>query len=49
VLRVHASLTGTRFYERRGYRRTGAIVPGTAGPHVALEKRVDEAAGDRST
>jgi putative acetyltransferase len=38
TLRVDASLGGAGFYERRGYRRTGALVQGTAGPHVALVK-----------
>jgi putative acetyltransferase len=44
-LRVDASLTGVGFYERLGYRRTGAVVTGTAGPHVPLTKRLRDAAG----
>lgn len=44
-LRVDASLTGTPFYERRGYRRTGAVAMGTAGPHVPLGKQLRDAAG----
>lgn len=42
-LRVNASVTGAGFYERHGYRRTGAMVDGTAGLHVAMAKRLDEA------
>ncbi|MGI8843771.1 MAG: GNAT family N-acetyltransferase [Gemmatimonadaceae bacterium] len=41
-LRVEASLTGTPFYERRGYQRTGAIVAATAGPHICLGKHLRE-------
>jgi GNAT superfamily N-acetyltransferase len=39
-LRVDASLTGAGFYERHGYRRTGAILSGTAGPQIVLSKSV---------
>jgi GNAT superfamily N-acetyltransferase len=39
-LRVDASLTGALFYERHGYRRTGQILDGTAGPQVSMEKRI---------
>ncbi len=45
TLRVEASLTGTAFYERHGYRRIGPLVPGTAGPHVPLVKALVDAAG----
>jgi putative acetyltransferase len=45
TLRVEASITGAPFYERRGYRRTGGTVLGTAGPHVPLAKEVGEPAG----
>ncbi len=38
VLRVEASVTGTPFYERCGYRRTGELLEATAGVHVALVK-----------
>ena len=44
LLRVEASLTGTPFYERRGYRRTGVLAAGTAGPHVCLVKEFRGAA-----
>ena len=37
-LRVGASLAGAPFYQRRGYERTGEILEGTAGPHVAMRK-----------
>jgi len=39
-LRVDASITGASFYERRGYRRTGAILAGTAGPQITLTKEI---------
>ncbi|HYW31824.1 MAG TPA: GNAT family N-acetyltransferase [Gemmatimonas sp.] len=45
TLRVEASLTGAAFYERRGYRRLGGLVPGTAGPHVPLVKALCDDAG----
>jgi GNAT superfamily N-acetyltransferase len=38
MLRVEASVTGTPFYERCGYRRTGELLEATAGVHVALVK-----------
>ena len=38
LLRVEASVTGTPFYERCGYRRTGELLEATAGVHVALVK-----------
>ena len=40
-LSVHASLTGASFYERQGYRRTGDVLAGTAGPQVGMQKRLD--------
>jgi putative acetyltransferase len=43
ALRVDASLAGAGFYERRGYQRTGTMVEGTAGPHVALVKSFADA------
>ncbi|HEU5086320.1 MAG TPA: GNAT family N-acetyltransferase [Roseiflexaceae bacterium] len=39
-LRVDASLTGTPFYERKGYLRTGAELDGTAGPQVSMRKTI---------
>jgi GNAT superfamily N-acetyltransferase len=45
-MRVEASLTGTAFYEGRGYRRTGELVDAVAGVHVALVKRLDRVPGD---
>jgi len=39
-LLVSASLAGVGFYERHGYRRTGTILEGTAGPQIALRKSV---------
>ena len=47
-LRVEASVTGTPFYERCGYRRTGALLEATAGVHVALVKplAVDDGGDD---
>jgi GNAT superfamily N-acetyltransferase len=44
-LRVTASLTGVGFYERLGYHRTGPMVPGTAGLHIPLAKRLRAPAG----
>jgi GNAT superfamily N-acetyltransferase len=35
---VDASVTGTPFYERRGYRRTGRTVDGTGGLLIGLAK-----------
>jgi putative acetyltransferase len=40
-LRVGASLAGVAFYERHGYVRTGEALPGTAGPHVAMGKKLE--------
>jgi GNAT superfamily N-acetyltransferase len=39
-LRVDASVTGAGFHERRGYRRTGEVLAGTAGPQIVLVKPV---------
>jgi GNAT superfamily N-acetyltransferase len=39
-LEVDASLTGVHFYEHRGYRRTGRVVAGTAGPQITLTKEL---------
>jgi GNAT superfamily N-acetyltransferase len=39
-LHVDASLTGTPFYERKGYLRTGAELDGTAGPQVSMRKTI---------
>jgi GNAT superfamily N-acetyltransferase len=44
-LHVGASLTGVAFYERHGYRRTGAVLAGSAGLQVSLTKDLDAAAG----
>lgn len=38
---VDASITGTPFYERHGYRRTGHTYDGTAGPQIGLRKRLE--------
>jgi GNAT superfamily N-acetyltransferase len=35
---VEASLTGTSFYEARGYHRTGRLIEGAAGGQIELEK-----------
>lgn len=37
-IQMHASLTGTEFYVRRGYRRTGEDIEGTAGKQIGMEK-----------
>jgi GNAT superfamily N-acetyltransferase len=37
-LSVHASLTGAGFYRRHGYRETGHVLDGTAGPQVGMLK-----------
>jgi hypothetical protein len=42
-LRVDASVTGAAFYERNGYRRTGAVLAGTAGPQITLVKQIPTA------
>jgi GNAT superfamily N-acetyltransferase len=39
-LRVDASVTGATFYEHHGYRRTGAVLAGTAGPQITLMKDI---------
>ena len=40
ITQIHtdASLTGAPFYERRGYRRTGVDIEGTAGMQVGMVK-----------
>ena len=38
LLKLEASVTGTPFYEKFGYRRTGFIKEGTAGKQIELEK-----------
>jgi GNAT superfamily N-acetyltransferase len=38
LLKLEASLTGTPFYEKLGYRRTGFVKDGTAGKQIGLEK-----------
>jgi GNAT superfamily N-acetyltransferase len=45
-LRVEASTTGTPFYERRGYRRSGAVLAGTAGPQIELTKQISKPLDD---
>lgn len=47
AVRVDASVTGVAFYERRGYRRTGEVLEGTAGPQVELVKRLYANADER--
>jgi N-acetylglutamate synthase-like GNAT family acetyltransferase len=37
---VHASMTGSGFYERRGYLRTGDVIDGTAGPQISMQKHL---------
>ena len=38
LLKLEASITGTPFYEKLGYRRTGFVKDGTAGKQIGLEK-----------
>jgi GNAT superfamily N-acetyltransferase len=38
LLKLEASITGTPFYEKFGYRRTGFVKDGTAGKQIGLEK-----------
>ena len=38
----YASITVAGFYERNGYRRTGAILAGTGGPQIRLTKEITE-------
>ena len=45
TVHVAASVTGATFYERHGYRRTGAVLDGTAGPQLELTKHVRAPAG----
>jgi GNAT superfamily N-acetyltransferase len=39
-LKVNASMTGTSFYERHGYQRTGAQLNGVAGPQISMRKQL---------
>lgn len=39
-LLAEASLTGTSFYERHGYCRTGKVLDGPAGAQIAVEKAI---------
>ena len=38
LLKLEASITGTPFYEKFGYRRTGFMKDGMAGKQIGLEK-----------
>jgi GNAT superfamily N-acetyltransferase len=40
TIHMDASLTGAVFYERRGYRRTGVDIEGTAGTQVGMMKQL---------
>jgi GNAT superfamily N-acetyltransferase len=40
AIRMDASITGATFYTKRGYRRTGVDIEGTAGMQVGMEKRL---------
>jgi GNAT superfamily N-acetyltransferase len=40
AIHMDASLTGAAFYERRGYRRTGVEIDGTAGTQVGMVKQL---------
>lgn len=40
AIHMDASLTGAAFYERRGYRRTGVDIEGTAGTQVGMVKQL---------
>jgi GNAT superfamily N-acetyltransferase len=42
ALRVEASSTGTPFYEHHGYRRSGAVLAGSAGPQIELTKAISK-------
>jgi hypothetical protein len=39
---MDASLTGVEFYAKRGYRRTGVDIEGTAGTQIGMEKRLGQ-------
>ena len=41
AIHMDSSLTGADFYERRGYRRTGVNIEGTAGMQVGMVKQLD--------
>ncbi len=38
LIKLEASITGTSFYEKFGYRRTGFVKNGPAGKQIGLEK-----------
>lgn len=40
ALKLDASLTGTPFYESQGFRQTGEVLDGTAGPQVSMRKQL---------
>lgn len=40
IIRVESSITGTGFYEKKGYIRTGKEKDGVAGRQIEMEKRV---------
>lgn len=46
-LRVEASITGTSFYERHGYCRSGVVIAGTAGPQIELTKQISNPPNER--
>ena len=46
ALTLDASVTGSSFYERHGYQRTGRVVDGTAGPQISLSKSLMRAASN---
>lgn len=39
-LEVQSSLAGAEFYEGQGYRPTGVVIDGTAGPQIEMRKRI---------
>jgi len=43
AIHMDSSLTGADYYERRGYRRTGVDIEGTAGMQVGMVKQLDSA------
>ena len=43
AIHMDSSLTGADFYERRGYRRTGVNIEGTAGTQVGMVKQLGSA------
>ena len=48
-IHTNASVTGTPFYERRGYRRTGVDVEGTAGLQIGIVKQLASRHAQSST